>query len=190
MRNHPRASRWEALGTIRAVQGFAACFLATAATRASRPVCARLFRAVRRALVDTVGCDGRAVGRPQLRRGQHNAVAVSATGGASARIAKGAHGSQRLEGAMVGTVILVDRHGILRMAGTPADRRGKTYVADHRSGASGISIEPSRYFFGPSALGIMSHSKISVGNQRVAQALGISTTPEICPCTGAVPRMA
>jgi hypothetical protein len=31
---------------------------------------------------------------------------------------------------------------------------------------------------------------MSVGNHNVAQALGISTTPEMWPCTGAVPRIA
>ncbi len=60
----------------------------------------------------------------------------------------------------------------------------------YRSGASGISIEPSRCSFGPSAFGFMSNSKMSVGSHSVAQALGISTTPEIWPCTGAVPRIA
>jgi len=42
---------------------------------------------------------------------------------------------------------------------------------------------------GPFAFGMTSKSKISVGNQSVAQALGTSTTPLICPWTGAVPRM-
>ena len=32
-------------------------------------------------------------------------------------------------------------------------------------------------------------SKISVGSHSVAQALGMSTTPLIWPCTGAVPRI-
>src|SRR5690606_19324064 len=58
------------------------------------------------------------------------------------------------------------------------------------SGESGTSIPPVTFFVGPSAEGFTSKSKISVGNQRVAQALGISTTPLICPCTGAQPRIA
>jgi hypothetical protein len=33
-------------------------------------------------------------------------------------------------------------------------------------------------------------SKMSVGSQSVAQAFGMSTTPEMWPCTGAVPRIA
>ncbi len=61
---------------------------------------------------------------------------------------------------------------------------------DQRSGAKGTSTEPSSCFVGPSAVGIMSKSKISLGNHKVAQALGMSTTPEIWPCTGAVPKIA
>ncbi|MNI89852.1 hypothetical protein D3C73_1473090 [compost metagenome] len=41
----------------------------------------------------------------------------------------------------------------------------------------------------PSALGWMSMSKISVGSHKVAQALGMSTTPLMWPCTGAVPNI-
>ncbi len=58
-----------------------------------------------------------------------------------------------------------------------------------RSGDRGIWIEPSRNFVGPSAPGLMSKSKIFVGIQRVAQAFGMSTTPEMWPWTGAVPRI-
>jgi hypothetical protein len=36
---------------------------------------------------------------------------------------------------------------------------------------------------------MMSKSKISVGSHSVAQAFGTSTTPLMCPCTGAVPRI-
>jgi len=61
---------------------------------------------------------------------------------------------------------------------------------DYLSGDIGISTPPLICFIGPSAFGMMSNSKISVGSHSVAQALGISTTPEMCPCTGAVPRMA
>ena len=53
--------------------------------------------------------------------------------------------------------------------------------ACQRSAASGTEIEPSSIFFGPSAPGMTSKSNISVGNHNVAQALGMSTTPEICP---------
>ena len=60
---------------------------------------------------------------------------------------------------------------------------------DHRSGASGMSTPPLMPPLGPSAPGLMSKSKISVGSHNVAQELGMSTTPLMCPCTGAVPRM-
>ena len=53
--------------------------------------------------------------------------------------------------------------------------------------AIGMSIEPSRKRVGPAALGLMSNSKMSVGNHSVAHALGMSTTPLMCPCTGAEP---
>ena len=48
-------------------------------------------------------------------------------------------------------------------------------------GEIGIFTEPSRNLVGPAAPGLMSKSKISVGIQSVAQALGMSTTPEIWP---------
>lgn len=58
------------------------------------------------------------------------------------------------------------------------------------SGASGMSMPGLTPGNGPLALGLMSKSKISVGSHKVAQALGMSTTPLIWPCTGATPRMA
>ena len=61
---------------------------------------------------------------------------------------------------------------------------------DHLSGDNGISTPPFTCLIGPAALGMMSKSKISVGSQSVAQALGISTTPEMWPWHGAVPRIA
>jgi hypothetical protein len=57
------------------------------------------------------------------------------------------------------------------------------------SNDNGITTEPSKNFVGPAALGLMSKSKICVGNHSVAHALGTSTTPLMWPCTGAVPRM-
>ena len=44
-------------------------------------------------------------------------------------------------------------------------------------------------FVGPAAEGLMSKSKMPVGIQSVAQAFGMSTTPEMWPWTGAVPRI-
>src|SRR5690242_8054351 len=59
----------------------------------------------------------------------------------------------------------------------------------HLSGEIGIWMSPVMCFTGPAADGITSKSKISVGSHKVAQAFGTSTTPEIWPCTGAVPRI-
>jgi hypothetical protein len=76
------------------------------------------------------------------------------------------------ESAALPAIIFVNRHGIL------------LYFATERSAPLLI------IFFGPSAFGMMSNSKISVGRNTVAQAFGISTIPLMCPSTGAVPRMA
>jgi DNA-binding CsgD family transcriptional regulator len=46
-----------------------------------------------------------------------------------------------------------------------------------------MSMLPSRCLIGPAALGLMSKSKICVGNHKVAHAFGISTTPLMWPCT-------
>ena len=54
-------------------------------------------------------------------------------------------------------------------------RREKNYL----SGEIGIWISPLMCLIGPAADGITSKSKISVGSQSVAQALGTSTTPEM-----------
>src|SRR3954454_8922851 len=57
------------------------------------------------------------------------------------------------------------------------------------SGEIGIWMSPVMCLIGPADDGITSKSKISVGSHKVAQALGTSTTPEMWPCTGAVPRI-
>ncbi|MCP1962988.1 hypothetical protein ACVIU4_000081 [Bradyrhizobium barranii subsp. barranii] len=57
------------------------------------------------------------------------------------------------------------------------------------SGEIGIWISPVMCLMGPAAEGITSKSKISVGSHSVAQALGTSTTPEMWPWHGAVPRI-
>jgi hypothetical protein len=59
----------------------------------------------------------------------------------------------------------------------------------HLSCESGIWMSPLICFTGPADDGMMSKSKISVGSHSVAQALGTSTTPEIWPWHGAVPRI-
>jgi hypothetical protein len=60
---------------------------------------------------------------------------------------------------------------------------------DYLSGEIGIVTSPVMNFVGPAADGMMSKSKISVGSHSVAQAFGISTTPEMWPWHGAVPRI-
>jgi hypothetical protein len=77
---------------------------------------------------------------------------------------------------------------IAQMRAPTSPRRGE--VKNYLSGDIGISTPPLMCLIGPAALGITSKSKMSVGSHRVAQAFGMSTTPEMCPCTGAVPRIA
>ena len=50
-------------------------------------------------------------------------------------------------------------------------------------------MSPLMCLIGPTDDGMMSKSKISVGSHSVAQAFGTSTTPEMCPWHGAVPRI-
>jgi hypothetical protein len=52
------------------------------------------------------------------------------------------------------------------------------------SGDIGISTPGFTCLIGPAALGITSKSKMSVGSHRVAQAFGMSTTPEMWPWHG------
>src|SRR5260221_7738924 len=59
----------------------------------------------------------------------------------------------------------------------------------HLSCESGIWMSPVICFTGPADDGMMSKSKISVGSHSVAQAFGTSTTPEMWPWHGAVPRI-
>lgn len=69
-------------------------------------------------------------------------------------------------------------------------RNTRAWRGAQRSGAIRTSALPRSCGRGPSTPGLMSKSKISVGRYNVAQAFGMSTTPEMCPCTGAVPRIA
>jgi hypothetical protein len=103
------------------------------------------------------------------------------------------------EGAAADTEIIVDRHRFprrlfpLSQRTSPAARRRAGRCRPRRlylSGDIGMSIPPLMCLIGPSAPGITSNAKMSVGSHNVAQALGMSTTPEMWPCTGAVPRIA
>src|ERR1700687_3911944 len=67
----------------------------------------------------------------------------------------------------------------------PASRRAGSYM----SCDSGIWMSRLICLMGPADDGMMSKSKISVGSHSVAQALGTSTTPEMWPWHGAVPRI-
>ena len=63
-----------------------------------------------------------------------------------------------LKRSAVGAFVFVNRHGV-------------SYFATDKS------VLPLSIFFGPSAFGMMSNLKISVGRKTVAQAFGISTIP-------------
>lgn len=84
-----------------------------------------------------------------------------------------AHLAQHTEGAAATAFVLVNWHPCI----------------SYQLLVLAISVPGVTSFSGPSAFGLISKSKISVGIQSVAQALGISTMPLICPSTGAVPRI-
>lgn len=98
------------------------------------------------------------------------------------------------------TKIFVNRHSpspsVCSVLSIPARMRRRhnkhhlrTASRGYLSGDSGMSMPPLICLMGPADDGMTSKSKISVGNHRVAQAFGTSTTPDMCPCTGAVPRI-
>ena len=76
-------------------------------------------------------------------------------------------------------------------AGRPArlSRPASFSRRDYLSGEIGIWMSPVMCLIGPADDGMMSKSKISVGSHSVAQAFGTSTTPEMWPWHGAVPRI-
>ena len=106
----------------------------------------------------------------QARRGQHRPTRRGSAPGTQVRSLKLRHRTHRRERAARVAQVVIHRHG-------------------YRSGASGMSTPPLIPPLGPSAPGLMSKSKISVGSQSVAQEFGMSTTPLMCPCTGAVPKI-
>ncbi len=93
--------------------------------------------------------------------------------------------------------IIVDRHFIPppdrphrdRNAGRQIRAAPHPVAGSYLSCESGIWMSPLICLIGPAEPGMMSKSKISVGSHRVAQAFGTSTTPEIWPWHGAVPRI-
>src|SRR5262245_49080775 len=100
-------------------------------------------------------------GRERGERGRGDAPAGSrcaARRAGEGRVALG-HRAQGLEGAAAMAAVFVGRHEL-----------------SYLSGDIGMSVALLTALTGPLALGRMSKSKICVGSQSVAQALGISTT--------------
>ncbi len=199
MRYHPGPTRREALAAVLVASGQArrfagaaraACAVAFAETRRCR-------RRVRATLVGGMGQPalGRQAGHIRCREiGPWRFAAAMRT-----IVPKVAfrHRPYLGKGAAIGAEIFVSGHRLpldvsckfgcgMAFGHTASVRaRGTRYL----SGDSGRSMPPLICLIGPAALGMISKSKISVGSQSVAQAFGISTTPEIWPCTGAVPRI-
>jgi len=151
---------------------------ATAAA-AARPVTRLLFRRrtagrVRASLVDRVRLTGSHWQAGKCGRAERNSGRTGAACRTRVRIAVLRHRPDRSEATAFRTLIFVNRH----------DR-----LPPQRSCDSGTSTPPLICLTGPEAFGPMSNSNICVGNHSVAQALGMSTTPLMCPCTGAVPRI-
>ena len=188
MRNHPRTLGREALGAVWAVEGRAGDpTLAAAATGAPGTV-GRFTGAVGAAFINAMGGPGGAVQGSEARKTNRNARRSRAAGRTRFGFLIGVQRSLGVKRPTTVTAVLVERHFSIRSRARAAGRSPPS--VGHRSGARGTSMEPSRCLTGPSAFGIRSHSNMSVGSQSVAQAFGMSTTPEIWPWQGAVPRMA
>ncbi len=142
--------------------------LAAAASARMRRAAPRLVGA---ALIDGGGTAQAGIDRGEMRRGQQGAGRQAAAAFARLRPRVVAHRTLGGERSAGRAEIVVGRHG-------------------YRSAASGMATPPLMPPLGPSAPGLMSNSKMPVGSQRVAQEFGMSTTPLMWPCTGAVPRMA
>ena len=66
-------------------------------------------------------------------------------------------------------------------AGRQMTHRPASFAGSYLSGDNGMSTPPLMNLVGPADDGMMSKSKISVGSHSVAQAFGMSTTPEMWP---------
>jgi hypothetical protein len=123
----------------------------------------------------------------EMRSGQEGPRSVSPALRAFGRHVVLGHRPHRRERSAFGTIIIVDRHRPLRSRTSAGKtkavaRRLRSFgLPGYLSGDMGMSIPPLTCLMGPAALGMTSKSKISVGSHNVAQALGMSTTPEICP---------
>jgi hypothetical protein len=206
MREHPGAACRKALG-LRAFSAGAAL-----PRRAKRPcrttATARTvsFRARQRArggrasLISRVRQSALSRHRRQIRRGQVSARRILPALRTFMRSVRLGNRPHLGEGSASRALIVVNRHDLLaefrrrrRAAGKFPARSQRAcgwLKRNYLSGDIGISIPPVTCFVGPSEPGITSNANMSVGNHNVAQAFGISTTPEMWPCTGAVPKMA
>lgn len=174
--DHPRPFRWKGLGPIRRSHrrlGPRARTAAATRRMLQALIVARAARLVLGALVHVHRAARSSLQQSQSWcRRKHPPAGTAALGAGGRFIALG-HCPKRVESTAGGAVVFIGWH------------RNYTF----KSYEIGMSILPSRNFVGPAAVGLMSKSKICVGSHKVAQAFGTSTTPLICPCTGAVPRI-
>jgi hypothetical protein len=200
--NHPGARSRKALGAAFRFFYQARRLGRTAATAGpvGGLVLSQRFRRMRAALV---GCNGLSPFRrhaEEIRRSQDHAWRRDFTSRTILRIVALGHRPHIREGTTLAAEIFVDRH--FSPHGFPfRNNRGCECGAaasppsphpsrrDYLSGDSDTSTPPLMCLIGPADDGMISKSKISVGRYSVAQALGMSTTPLIWPCTGATPRI-
>jgi hypothetical protein len=201
VRDHPGPAGRKALGasfaTFHEPRGSArAAGAAGAVGIAHRRQCARRIR------TPLIG----GVGDPRLRR-HRRAMRGGENDARRARLALRTIGWQLIfrhrshpgKRSAIPAQIFVNRHDVLLDDQRPASifrarrhsiGRRATLLRAYLSGDIGMSTPPLICLMGPDAFGMTSNSKMSVGSHNVAQALGMSTTPEMWPCTGAVPRIA
>jgi hypothetical protein len=186
MADHPGTGRREALcGGISSRRSWFGA-LQTGAASAPRTVLRGKLRLVSGSLVHRHALACTCVTARDGRRSQKGTRRRGSAVRAEKRVGAFRHWAQSRERAASIAFVVVERHlaslsdgahpiGLLEPIGCHLHRNFYT------SSESGTSIEPSKNFCGPAALGLMSKSKISVGSHNVAQAFGMSTTPEICP---------
>ena len=166
MTDHPRPCLGERFNP----DCFRHAFASRAAAPAGRCMAARSCRGASAALVRRMRAPHASLHASESGRGEDRSRRLVPTLRAGRRLGIGRHRARRGKWAATVAKILVDRHG-------------------YRSGASGIVTPPLMPPVGPSMPGLMSNSKISVGSHSVAHEFGMSTTPLMWPCTGAVPRI-
>ena len=112
--DHPRSSRWKALGLGRLFRRRFR-FLASRAATAARCVAGGPLRLVRRPLVGLGRGPPCPVHARQSRRGEHHARRLRPAGRTVVRQLELGHRAQRGEGPAIRTIVVVDRHvGSLR----------------------------------------------------------------------------